>query len=248
MLNLNSHYYNETIRKTIVVFGNLFTGLTIKSRDNNGAVARNIVVPISFARKQQWLQRLQGDPNFQKKFEVEIPRLSFEIESYQYYPEKKIGNQHERMIQQCGLPKALGAPVPYRLIISLSAYSKNQDDALQILEQILPYFSPALTVSIKPIEGFNFTLDIPISLQGVSEEDNYQDLGNNRMIIHTFQLAVDVQLFGPTDEDVNLIKKTIMNVSMNPQQETDIVGTNEVIPDTANKTDTHTIESLWTVL
>lgn len=241
--------YNQVIRKAIVTFGNMFSDLTIKTKDETGTTIRTIEVPITYARKQQWLQRLSGDPDFQKKFEAVVPRISFEIVSYQYLPEKKIGNQHDKLVQFCGLPKAIGAPVPYRLTVELSTYSKTTDDSLQILEQILPYFSPTLTASIEVIPEYNFKMDIPVTLIGVDEDDNYQDINNNRMIIQTFTFNMDVQLFGPIDTSLGtLIKKVDVNVKNIINQ----VGIEkyhaEVNPLSANKEDTHNIEEMWTPL
>jgi hypothetical protein len=241
--------YNQVIRKAIVTFGNMFSDLTIKTKEADGDVIRNIEVPITYARKQQWLQRLQGDPDFQKKFEVVIPRLSFEIVGYQYLPEKKIGNQHDKLVQFCGLPKAIGAPVPYRLTVALSSYCKTTDDSLQILEQILPYFSPTLTASIELIPEYNFKTDIPVTLVGVDEDDNYQDINNNRMIIQTFTFNMDVQLFGPIDTSLGtLIKKVDVNVK-NIVTQVGIENYHAAVnPLSANKEDTYSIDELWTPL
>ncbi len=241
-------YYHSIIRKAVISFGDLFSGITIQNKSSDGTTLRTVQVPISWARKQQWLTRLQGDPDFQKKFEVELPRLSFEIVQYQYMPEKKIGNQFERLLVNCGAPKAVGMPVPYRIVFSLSIYAKEQDDILQVTEQILPYFAPMVNINFDYLPEYKFVSEVPITLIGTQiDEDNHQDLNNNRMIIQSFTFAMDVQLFGPVDTNVSVIKKTITDINqMNGHGIEE--GTNTVNPRYADKTDTYSIESMWTVL
>ena len=145
---LGQTFYHQTIRNSIVAFGNLFTGIQIVSNDSSGNPARIVTCPISYAKKEQWFARLKSDSDFQAKFEIDLPRLSFEVTGYQYNPAKKMGPQSNMLMQQCGVPALTYAPTPWRLGIQLYAYSKNQEDSLQITEQILPYFQPNMDVNI----------------------------------------------------------------------------------------------------
>jgi hypothetical protein len=246
MFELNP-YYHAIIKKSIVAFGNLFTGIHIINKDKNGNTVKSVQVPISYADRQQWYNRLTGDPDFAKKFETEIPRLSFTIAAYRYNAEKKI-NLRNGNIQDKNLERALFNAVPYRLTFELSSYTKNQEDALQILEQILPYFSPAIILNIDVLPEYSISNDIPLALTGVNSDDNYVDLNNNRYIIQTFTFDMDIQLFGPIDKRVDVIKKTIVDVSTRSaaiNEIPDATHTAEVVPREANKEDVYTIDEMW---
>lgn len=243
-------FYHATIKKCVVAFGNIFSDITIETKDNSNALVRSIKCPISYANKQQWFVRLREDPDFLRKFETELPRISFEIVDYRYNPEKKLGGQLDSIMYNClGNTSLVYAPVPYRLTFQLYSYTKNQEEALQILEQILPFFGPSLTVNIDLLPEVNMNLDIPISLDGVQVSDNYQELGNNRMIIQTFTFSMDVQLFGPVDNNVAVIKKAI--VDLNTQRgiaAKDSTYTAAVTPQSADGYDDPTfisIDEMW---
>jgi len=243
----NNPYYHKSIRNAVIAFGNLFSGIHLVDYESTGKAIRNVEVPISFARKQQWLQRIQGDPEFLKKFEAELPRISFDIISMEYQAGKKIGNHFDHMLINCGVPKTVGSPAPWRLTFELSAYCKTVDDSLQIKEQILPYFTPSLTLNYLLLPEYNFSMDVPVTLLSITDEDNYDDLHSNRRIIDTYTFAMDVQLFGPTSNNVGVIKETIANI--NTMDGTPMETNNSVVvPRTANKTDAYTIAANWTIL
>lgn len=243
-------FYHAIIKKSVIAFGNLFSDIFIQTKDENNKLIRSIKCPISYANKQQWFVRLREDPEFSRKFETELPRLSFEIVDYRYNPDKKLGGQLDSMMFQCqGANTQVYAPVPYRLTFQLYSYTKNQDDALQILEQILPFFGPSVIANIDLLPEVNMNMDIPISLEGVQVEDNYQELGNNRMIIQTFTFNMDVQLFGPVNNNVNVIKKAIVDInSAKGIQAKDQTFTATVNPTTADSYDDPTfvsVDEMW---
>jgi hypothetical protein len=237
-------FYHQIIRKAIVSFGDIFSDIHIINKDSNGVAVKDVRCPISFARKQQWYSRLNEDPDFTQNFEISLPRLSFEISAYQFNAEKKLGTQVQDILLKCKQNGRVFSPVPYRLIFDLYSYTNNQEDSLQILEQILPFFGPSIKANIEIIEGLN--IDIPISLVNVNAEDNYTELGSNRMVIQQFTFEVDVQLFGPLTNDLVLIKKSI--VDLNKTKGTapkDSTFTATVNPWEADKTDIYTIDELW---
>jgi len=240
-------FYHAIIKKSIIAFGNLFTGIHIINKDASGKTIKSVQVPISYADKQQWYNRLAGDPDFTKKFETEIPRLAFNITNYQYNAEKKLSMLNGSM-QNKQLETVLFNAVPYRLTIELSSYTKNQDDALQILEQVLPFFAPAVILSIDVMPNYNVRNDIPVALVGVHAEDNYTDLNNNRYIIQTFTFNMDIQLFGPVDNKVEVIKKVIIDLQTKNANITTIPDETfsaEVVPRTANFDDYYTLDEMW---
>lgn len=244
-------FYHAIVKKSVVAFGNLFSDIILETREaTETIIVRSIKCPISYANKQQWFVRLREDPDFLRKFETELPRLSFEITDYRYNPDKKMGGQLDNILYNCmGSDAQIYAPVPYRLTFQLYSYTKNQEEALQILEQILPYFGPSVTVNIDLLPLVNMNMDIPISLDGVQVEDNYQDLGSNRMIIQTFTFNMDIQLFGPANSNVNVIKKAIVDLNFKPGIEhADMTYTASVNPQTAEGYDDPTfigIDEMW---
>lgn len=243
-----NYYYHGTIKKSIVAFGNLFSTIRIQTKNGASQKIRDVPVPISYAKKQQWYTRLQEDPKFLKKFETDIPRLSFEVTSYQYLSEKNLGQSASMILKHCQGTKGIYAPVPYRLGFSLSSYTKNVEDSLQIVEQILPYFKPAMTLKIDSVPDMNIALEFPLVFDGVNTEDNYQDLETNRMIIDEFNFHMDIILFGPTDNSVNMIKEVIVDVNTSSADINEPYDANynaQVVPRAANEDDPHTIEEMW---
>lgn len=208
-------FYHAIIKKSIIAFGNLFSDMFIQTKDTDDVnVVKSIKCPISYARKQQWFTRLREDPDFVRKFETELPRMSFEIVDYRYNPEKKMGGQMDNIMFSCnGEHKQIYAPVPYKLTFQLYTYTKNQEDALQILEQILPYFGPTVSVNIDVLPEVGINIDIPVSLEGVQTDDNFEELGNNRVIVQTFTFSMDIQLYGPVNHNVAVIKKAIVEIN-----------------------------------
>lgn len=243
----NNPYYHGIIRKAIVAFGQTFTGMQCRHYDEAGNIAKVIRVPISYAPKEKWFTRLAEDPDFRQKFQIELPRMSFEIVSMNYDAARKIGKNKEYILNRCtdaGASK-IYAPVPWNVTISLSTYTRTQEDSLQILEQILPFFGPALVVNIDLID-MNVTQDIPITLENVQRQDTYQGaLEDERMIIQDFVFEMKLNLFGPTDNNVaNIIKNTAVGVR---KMDGTLLETHTatVTPQTANKNDIFTIEEDW---
>lgn len=241
----NNPFYHGIIRKAIVAFGQTFTGMQIRHHDNAGNIAKIIKVPIAYAPKEKWFTRLSEDPDFRQKFQIELPRLTFEIISMNYDAERKIGKQQEYLLNRC--PANAGkiyAPVPWNITISLSSYTRTQEDSLQILEQILPFFGPALTLNLDVLE-MNITQDVPLTLENVQRQDTYQgSMEEERMITQDFIFEMKLNLYGPTDSNVSVIKKAIANFD---NMKGDVVESYSatVDPITANITDVFTIKENW---
>lgn len=238
-------FYHGIIRKAIVAFGQTFTGMQCRHYDTDGNIARITKVPIAYAPKEKWFARLAEDPDFRQKFQIELPRMSFEIISMNYDPTRKLGKVGDYIYNRCPANSGkIYAPVPWNITISLSTYSRTQEDALQILEQILPYFQPALILNIDLLD-LNITKDIPLTLESVQRQDTYQgSMEDERMITQDFIFEMKLDLYGPIDSNVNVIKKSIVDINkMN--------GTNietyiaEVDPFSANKDDVFTIKEEW---
>lgn len=241
-------FYHRTIKNTIIAFGNLFTGMTIRHFDKNNVLEKVIRCPIAYAKKEKWFQRLQADPEFAKMFSVDLPRLSFEITSYTYDAERKVGSKNAYIPIRCNGTSKLYSPVPWTLAISLYSYTKTQDEALQVLEQILPFFGPNLIINTLILKDDEISQDIPINLISVDSADNYEgDLTETRMIIQQFNFTAKIDLYGPTSNNYNVIKQTIVDINTNKNINSDPLATHNsvVVPRSADKTGIFTIDESW---
>ena len=200
---LGQSFYHETVRNVIVAFGTMFNNIQIVRKDNTGAVTQAMKVPLAYGPKQKWLTRLDQDPSLATSTAITLPRLGFEIGSLTYDPTRKMNR-----VQKFKKVKASGAdagkldsqymPVPYNMDITLYAMAKNSADALQIVEQILPYFQPDYTITINDNLGMGIKKDIPIILTSVGYEDSYQgDFESRRAIIYTLSFTTKFYLYGP---------------------------------------------------
>lgn len=200
MLGHDSYYYGIT-RKCIVAFGNVFKDVVIVRENADGGRVQVIKVPLAYAGKEKWLQRIEQDANPDaQNVGFTFPRLSFEILGITYDPTRKV-NSVSRLLKSSAPPRSVNklfAPVPYNIDIALYSITKTQEDALRIVEQILPFFTPQYTVNIKAVPEFDLVSDVPIILQNVTLSDDYEgDMLTNRSIIYTFNFTMKAYMFGP---------------------------------------------------
>ncbi len=197
---LGSTFYHETIRKVVIGFGTLFNDIHITRKDSSGNVQQSMKVPLAFGPKQKFLVRLREDPNIAKSVAITLPRIGFEIGAISYDPARKLNKIQK--VKKAGTSgnkvDTQYMPVPYNIDFELYAMSKNSDDALQIVEQILPYFQPEYTITINDIVQMSNKRDVPIILTGISYEDNYEgDFTERRAIIYTLSFTAKAYLYGP---------------------------------------------------
>ena len=197
---LGRTFYHETIRKVVIGFGTLFNNIHIVRKDSSGNVSQSMKVPLAFGPKQKFLVRLREDPNVTKSVAITLPRIGFEIGSITYDSTRKL-NKIQKVKKAGSAGNKVDTqymPVPYNIDFELYAMSKNSDDALQIVEQILPYFQPDYTVTINDIVQMSSKRDVPIVLTGISYEDNYEgDFAERRAIIYTLSFTAKAYLYGP---------------------------------------------------
>jgi len=199
-------FYHQRLRKSVAVFGTLFNNLYVLRKDGSGKVLSQVKVPLSYAPSRKYLERIRENPNLDTntKVAIKLPRMSFEIISIQYDASRQL--QKTNTFQQSGSTNALRNKfytfVPYNVGFQLSIYTKTQDDALQIVEQILPFFNPQYTVTIKPFATFpNVKEDIPIALTGVDFADDFEgSLEQRRTIIYTLTFDMRINFYGPIAE------------------------------------------------
>ena len=201
MLN-NNVYYHGIIRKCIVGFGTLFSDIYIDRREGDsvtGNVIQRLQVPLAYAPKEKWVVRLDQDPGLENHTYVSLPRMSFEIIGYNYDPSRKVNRMQQiKCGDGTGSVSTMYTPVPYNLDLSLYILTKTQEDGLQIIEQILPTFTPEYTLSINVVPDMNVKIDVPIILNSVSVQDDYDgDFQTRRFVTHSLSFQMKINLFGP---------------------------------------------------
>jgi hypothetical protein len=199
----NRQFYHETVRNIIVGFGTLFNDIHVVRKNNTGVVTQSMKVPLAYGPKQKWLARIDQDAGLDSKVAITLPRMGFEIQNLTYDPARKLNR-----VQKFKKVKASASnsnkldtqfmPVPYNLNIQLYVMAKNSDDALQMVEQILPYFQPDYTLTIKDMPEMGVARDIPIVLNSINYEDNYKgDYAERRAIMYTLDFTTKFYLYGP---------------------------------------------------
>lgn len=215
MLN-NPPYYFGIIKKAIVAFGRMFSEIQIERMDETGAVIQTINVPIAYGPKEKWLVRLEQDPSLDNNVNTILPRMSFEITGYSYDASRKVNKMTKVASYDQTTLKTQFSPVPYNLDIELSLLTKTTEDALAVVEQILPVFTPDYTLSINAIPDLNIANDVPIILNGVSFQDSYDgDFQSRREIIYTFNFTMKVNIFGSITSS-GVIKKANITLPNQP--------------------------------
>lgn len=196
------------MRKVVVAFGTMFNDINLVRKNSSGDVVQTMKVPLAYGPKQKWLARLREDPNLTKKVAVTLPRLGFEIQNISYDPSRKLNSiQKFKKVNSSTDGKTMSQqymPVPYNMEFELYAMAKNSDDALQIVEQIVPFFQPDYTVTLNDNSEMGTTRDVPIVLTNISYEDSYEsDMITRRSIIYTLSFTAKFYLYGPvTDQKV----------------------------------------------
>jgi hypothetical protein len=207
---IGNYFYNESTRNVVVAFGTIFNNVQLAKKDSSGNVTQTMKVPLAYGPKQKWLARLTEDPNLNKKVAVTLPRIGFEINGIEYDPSRKLNKVVKVKKAIDGTDNAQlksgFMPVPYNVNFELYIMAKNSDDALQILEQILPYFQPEYTVTLREVPELDIIRDVPVTLTGISYEDNYEgDFTSRRAIIYTLSFSAKYYLYGPVTSQ-NIIR------------------------------------------
>ena len=213
---LGTYYYHEILRKTIIGFGTLFNNIEIQHKDDNNGVVSTLKVPLNYGPAQKFLARITQQKDLNRPYAITLPRMSFEHNSIQYDPTRKSSiTQTFRAADSGGNVKKVFMPVPYNIGFELNILSKLNDDALQIVEQILPYFQPSFNITVDLVDSIGEKRDIPIILDSISFQDDYEgDFTTRRSLIYTLQFTAKVYLFGPIAESPEgLIKKVQVDMA-----------------------------------
>ena len=198
---LGQQFYHETIRKIIVAFGTTFNNIQLVRKDNDGDIVQSMKVPLAYGPQQKFLVRLNEDADLSKQVAITLPRIGFEIQNLSYDPARKLNRVQKFKKVKTGKSNTLESqfmPVPYNLSIQLYVMAKQSDDALQIVEQILPFFQPDYTLTVNDMADMGIKRDVPIVLNSISYEDNYQgDFETRRALIYTLDFTAKFYLYGP---------------------------------------------------
>ena len=206
------YFYHEILRRTVVSFGSLFNEISIKHTDNSGNVKSVIKVPLAYGPTQKFLARLEQSPDLNKPVQITLPRMSFEFTGLTYDPTRK-STTTQTFIAKSAVDgtetKKVYLPVPYNMQFELSIMSKLNDDALQIIEQILPFFQPAYSMTIELVDIINEKRDIPVVLENITMQDDYEgNFTTRRVLIYTLRFTAKTYLFGPVSSATkDVIKK-----------------------------------------
>ena len=204
------YFYNEILRRTIISFGTLFNGITVKQDDST------IKVPLAYGPTQKFLARLEQSPDLNKATAITLPRMSFEFTGLTYDPARKVTTTQQFTVKDPDTgkdSKKAYLPVPYNMQFELAIMCKLNDDALQITEQILPYFQPAYNVTVNLVSSIKEKRDIPIVLENITMQDDYEgDFTQRRVLLYTLRFTAKTYLFGPvSDASKDIIKKSTVN-------------------------------------
>jgi len=214
-----NYFYHERVRRSVAIFGRVFNDIYVLRKNSAGAVISTVKVPLSYAPKNKFLDRIreQADLASGQRVALKLPRMSFEIVSYTYDSTRQL--QKTSSFMQTGSTAAqrakINAYVPYNITFQLNVYAKTQDDALQIVEQIMPYFAPQYNLSMSPISAYpDLKEDVPITLQSVDFADDFEgDVATRRTIIYTLTFEMKANFYGPI-ADKNVITKAIPKIDL----------------------------------
>ena len=211
---LGAHFYNEATRKTVIGFGTLFNNIELKKVDpNTGDVLEVEKVPLAYGPKQKFLARLEQNPDVANKVAITLPRLYFEMTGITYDAARKTSPVHKdrTTIADDGTEvKTQYVPVPYDMSFELGIIAKSQDDGLQILEQILPFFQPNFNITLNMISDMEEKRDIAIVLNNINYEDDWDDnFLDRRSIVWTLNFTAKSYIYGPYTNTGIIRKATI---------------------------------------
>jgi hypothetical protein len=207
------YFYNEILRRTVISFGSLFNSITIKHKNNSDQVVSSIKVPLAYGPTQKFLARINQSPDLNKPVQITLPRMSFEFTGLTYDASRKSTTTQfftAKSATDGTEVKKSYLPVPYNMQFELSIMSKLNDDALQIVEQILPYFQPAYTMTVELVDSINEKRDVPVILENITMQDDYEgDFTTRRVLIYTLRFTVKTYLFGPISSATrDIVKKS----------------------------------------
>ena len=245
----NPAFYHRTIRKMVVVFGTMFNDLEIVRYTQNGIPKEKMKVPLSYGPKERYITQITSDPTLTKSINTLVPRMSFNLESLEYDMNRKQVSTLQNFATATNTGVATQfLPVPYNFEFSLSIYVRNTEDGTQILEQILPFFTPDFNVVVNFIPSMNQKYNVPIILNSVASTTEYEGglvEGSTRLIIWDLSFTAKSFIWPPvksgklinqanTNINIDLASQQIQKVFVDYANGTNVFTSGETIRDVAN--------------
>ena len=196
------YFYNEVFRSVIIGFGTLFNGIEVHHKDGNDDTFSVIQVPLAYGPTQKFLARMEQEASLNRPVQLTLPRMSFEFTNLEYDPSRKV-TQTQTIVTETpdGSIKRTYVPVPYNMTVQLSIMTKLNDDMLQIVEQILPYFQPAYSLPIKFLGNLNEVKYVPVNLDDIQMEDDYEgNFDTRRALVYTLTFTAKTYVYGPVKD------------------------------------------------
>ena len=213
-----TYFYHKRVRSAVSVFGSLFNNIYVLRQNSAGETISQIKVPLSYAPKRNFISRIEAMTNGEvneRVVAIKLPRMSFEINGIQYDETRqlnKMNNLNKVLAGSTVSRQKLFTATPYNINFDLNVYAKSQDDALQIVEQIFPFFTPQYTVTLKPFSNIaDLTEDVPITLTSTNFSDDFEGaIEQRRTIVYTLSFEMKINFYGPLNQS-----KIIREVSNN---------------------------------
>lgn len=241
-------FYHGTLRKTVVAFGSLFNNIRIQRRETDGTLVQTLKIPLSYGPKQKFLTRIRQNPEFNERIELTVPRIGFEITNMQRDTSRQIAPTHKRpyLVSDTRMNTQF-TPTTWNIEFGLYILVKNQDDGLQIVEQILPFFTPDYNLTVNDIPDMGIKHELAITLNSVSHADDWEGNYDTRTaIVWTLNFQTKVNIYGPVYKQ-GAIKHVIATAypNMPGQVYEGEQYTADVDPESAEPTDEYTILEAW---
>lgn len=240
---LGQRFYFQSLRKTVVGFGTLFDAIQIDRQDNDSVSAKTFVVPLSYAPREHYIATLR-DSVATTGVQTTLPRMSYEMTGMTYDPTRKLSttgyNKHEALAPAVKEFYRQLNPVPYIVTFDLNIYTRTIEDSLQIIEQVVPYFTPSFNISIKEISELSISRDVSVTLDSVTPNDTWESAVEEvRVISWTLSFSVEANIYPPVTVN-GIINQAIIDLKLTNDTTLENI-TAAVSPNTANESDTHTI-------
>ena len=228
------HFYHSTMRKSVAVFGTLFNNIQVVRKKADGSTINQIRVPLAYGPKDKYLARI--DSSATSSMGIKLPRMAFDITGITLDTTQKMAKRNiisETHGSDITKKKTIKHYTSYDIGMSLYILAKNQDDGLQIVEQILPYFQPEYNVTITPVEGFNYKQDVSVVLGGIIIDDQYEgDFTERRVLTYQLDFTMKMKFFGPTAD-----QKIIREVNLDFHEKDNVSRTFEEMDFTVGGSD-----------
>tara|TARA_Y100000004_G_scaffold122080_1_gene137259 strand:- start:36 stop:920 length:885 start_codon:yes stop_codon:yes gene_type:complete len=216
--------YHQTIRKMVVAFGTLFNDISIKRTNSSGQVIETLKVPVAYGPKQKFMVRI-ANPNFTGPAVI-LPRIGFMMSQIMYDGTRKLITVGQNKANINGTLRSQYNPVPYNFVFDLAILAKNAEDAAQIVEQILPNFTPEFTVTINMVPSMDIKTDVPIILNSVNYMDAYDgDFETRRSLSWDMQFTMKSFMYPEIEENKKVIKDISITLSIPGGNNTESIGT-----------------------